>query len=369
MSTLFLERNMQMLKDGGKLGIILPEPYFALPSYHDCIDFMFSGNNVQWIIDLPHNTFRPHNNAKCCAIIIQKGVAQQPFINMAVAEYVGHDHQGRVITDTDGTIKDDTSQIIAEIRERLNNNGNLINEYKRQLTFQIEAGRVKDSKILVPRFYWESKMDEIESDAKQKGIRLVSLRELIDNNVLTFFSGHGSPKGETKGIGDIPYIRVKDIVNWQPYFDVTAMVPRSQYDAIYRPNKELRAKDILYVSRGSYRIGSVAMVSPYDGEMLLTREIVVLRIKDENNKYGITPEYLLYAMSHRYVWEQSKNKVFYEPCLPNIADRWTEIKIPIYEDKYTFDSVKEKAASVVSQQWGAKKQMQEMRQQNEAYLI
>ncbi len=54
------------------------------------------------------------------------------------------------------------------------------------------------------------------------------------------------------------------------------------------------------------------MIFPYDGEMLLIKEINVIRVKKENNNYGITPGYLLYA----------KNKVFYEPCLPNIDDRW-----------------------------------------------
>ncbi|PAF50315.1 N-6 DNA methylase [Helicobacter sp. 13S00477-4] len=114
-STLFLERNMQFLKIGGKLGIILPEPYFALPSYKECIEFMFKNNNILWIIDLPHNTFRPHNNAKCCAIVIQKGMPQQEYINMAVAEYIGHDHQGKPIYDDNKQIKDDTFQIIKEI--------------------------------------------------------------------------------------------------------------------------------------------------------------------------------------------------------------------------------------------------------------
>ena len=50
------------------------------------MEFMFKGNNIMWVIDLPHDTFRPHNNAKCCAVIIQKGVEQQEYINMAVAQ-------------------------------------------------------------------------------------------------------------------------------------------------------------------------------------------------------------------------------------------------------------------------------------------
>ncbi|MCQ2261569.1 MAG: N-6 DNA methylase [Bacteroidales bacterium] len=367
-SSLFLERNIQMLKIGGKLGIILPEPYFALPSYFDCIDFMIKGNCIEWIIDLPQNTFRPHNNAKCCAVIIKKGSPQGDFINMAVAQYIGHDHQGRPLLDNDGKIKDDTTQIIQEIQERQANNGVLVNNYKRQLTFQVKAQKVIESKILVPRYYWENSFALIEEDANNKGISLLSLQELIDKKVITYFSGHGSPKGDTKGLGDIPYIRVKNIVNWQPYIDVTSMIPRSEYESIFNDKKSLKPKDILYVSRGSYRIGSVAMVSPYDGEMLLTREIIVIRLNEDNN-YGITPEYLLYALSHRYVWDQSQNKVFYEPCLPNIANRWVDIKIPIYNDAKVFESVKLKAKAIVEQQWKSKELMQLMRKEDDAYLI
>lgn len=368
-STLFLERNMQMLKSGGVMGIILPEPYFALPSYKDAIDFMFNGNNVMWIIDLPQNTFRPHNNAKCCAIIIQKDRAQQEFINMAVAEYIGHDHQGKPIYDGLHNIKDDTVQIIKEISERNRNQGNLINHYDKELTFRVNANVIKQSKILVPRFYWETSMSKIEESARKDNIRLLSVRQLIDEGIITSFSGHGSPKSELKGEGDIPYIRVKDIVNWQPYTDITALIPREEYDRIFSEKRRLKPKDILYVSRGSYRIGSVAMVSPYDGEMLLTKEINVIRLINENNVYGITPEYLMYAFSHLYVWEQTKNKVFYEPCLPNIADRWKDIYIPIFNDKEMFEQIKDSVKAIVENQWGSKELMQKLRETASAYLI
>lgn len=111
------------------------------------------------------------------------------------------------------------------------------------------------------------------------------------------------------------------------------------------------------------------MVSPYDTEMLLTREIIIIRIKKENNKYGITPEYLLYALSHKYVWEQTENKVFYEPCLPNIADRWKELMIPIFKDKKTFEIIKTKADNIVKKQWDSKKSIQDLRKNFDAYLI
>lgn len=374
-SSLFLERDFQLLKSGdnknggGKLAIILPEPYFALKKYSAAIDLMIEGNNIQWIIDLPQNTFRPHNNAKCCAIIIQKDAQQQEFINMAVAEYIGHDHQGKPIFNKDGSIRDDAPQIIEEIKERNTNNGELVSNRAKNLTFKVKASEVIRKKILIPRFYWDENFTYIKTTAEENGFNLLPLNKMIDEEVVTFFNGHGSPKGETKGLGDIPYIRVKDIVNWQAYCDVTAMIPRSEYDAIYKEDKRLLPRDILYVSRGSYRIGSVAMVSPYDGEMLLTREIIVIRVK-ENNKYGLTPEYLLYALSHRYIWEQTKNKIFYEPCLPNIGERWKDLYIPVPKNENKFREIKQTLAEAIyNKQWQFKSDIYTLKQEYGAYMI
>jgi type I restriction enzyme M protein len=356
-STLFLERNLQLLEDGGRLAIILPETYFHAPKQKDVRQFLFK-HNIQWIIDFPHNTFRPHNNAKCIAIVVQKNKPQQEYINMAVAEYIGHDHNGRVIYERDNSghltnvVKDDTRFIIDEM---LRMNGSAA--VQRKYTFMVEAKKVIANDILVPRYYWSSKKKEIQKKAKQQKIKLIPIKQLIDEHVISFFDGNGSPKSEFKGTGEYPYIRVKDIVNWQVYKDPTAFIPQSEYDELFDERKRLQPKDILYVRRGSYRIGSVAMVSPYDIDVILTREILVLRIIDENNQYGITPEYLLYALSHKLVQEQSENKVFIDTTLPNIANRWQELLVPVYEDKKVYESIKEKAGAVVSNQWRALKEM------------
>lgn len=375
-SSLFLERNLQLLKPavsrdirGGKMAIILPEPYFALDSYSREIDLMIKGNNIQWVIDLPQNTFRPHNNAKCCAIVIQKDAPQQEFIYMAVAEYIGHDHQGKPIYTPNGELKDDSAQIIREITERQQNNGLLVSEFKNPHTFRISAEEVLSRRILIPRFYWQDKLRYIEDEAAANGFDLVPVKDLIEKKVITFFAGNGSPAGENKGQGEIPYIRVKDIVNWQIYVDVTSLIPEEEYERLYNPAKELRPKDILYVSRGSYRIGSVAIVSPFDGKMILTREIIVLRV-NEDNEYGITPEYLLYALSHKYTWEQSKNKIFYEPCLPNIGSRWQELKIPVPKDPKVFEQLKaDLAETIIGKQWGFRQDIAGLKTKYGAYLV
>jgi type I restriction enzyme M protein len=117
--------------------------------------------------------------------------------------------------------------------------------------------------------------------------------------------------------------------------------------------KQLHEKDIVYVRRGSYRIGSVAMVSPYDTDVILTREILVLRVMNEKNKYNITPFYLLYLLSHSLTLMQSFSKVLIETTLPNIAERWQEIRLPVSKDEAERKRISGKIKMVIQNKWSA----------------
>ncbi len=154
---------------------------------------------------------------------------------------------------------------------------------------------------------------------------------------------------------------------WQIYKDPTALIPEKEYNRLYRADKQLKEKDIRYVSRGSYRIGSVAMASPYDLKCILTREIKVIRLLKSDNKYGLTPEYLLYALSHQLVVEQSQNKIFIDTTLPNIAKRWTEIKIPIFEEASKYNQIKVMTKKVIEQQWNALKEIDNLKKNYNVY--
>ncbi len=364
-STLFFERALQLLKSGGRLGIVLPETYFHAPSQQYVLNYLFKNNNVTHVIDLPHNTFRPYNNAKCIIVVLEKERPQQENILMAVAEQMGHDHQGKKIfrLDENGNetneLWDDMTKISEEIAE---------NERKKY-TFTVPASTVLERGILVPRYYWSNREQEIEGIAQDKNIELVSLQRLIDEKVIQCFDGNGSPQAQFKGTGDIPYVRVKDIVNWQVYTDVTALIPEQEYDRLYKPEKQLQPKDILYVRRGSYRIGSVAMVSPYNLKCILTREILVVRLLDEHNAYGITPEYLMYALSHKIVSIQSKNKIFIDTTLPNIAERWKEVKIPIFKSPEKLQEITRTMQQIVQNQWDAQKQIESCKANYDIYSV
>lgn len=349
---LFIERCLAMLKSGGKLAIVLPETYFHAPSERYVLNYLLKNNNVLAIIDLAHNTFRPYCNAKTCLIVIEKDKEQQENITMAVTEEIGHDHTGKEIFRYDATKKsftniiwDDTIIVREELKEPSNKDNSNV--------FVVKSSEIKDS-IYVPRYYWKKRITNIVREAEKSGYILVKMNDLIKNKTIMSSSGHGSPPSEYKGIGEVPYVRVADIVNWEVYKNPTASIPKHIYDMIKgKSGLEMKEKDILFVRRGSYRIGSVALVSKFDTDVLLTKEIQTFRVINEKNIYDIDAFYLLYLLSHELTQKQLYNKVFIDTTLPNIGDRWKELYLPVSKDKDERIKIKEKIKQTFSRKWGA----------------
>ena len=355
---IFIERCLQLLKDGGRMGIVLPETFFHAPNSRYVLHKMLENNNLTWVIDLPHNTFRPHNNAKCLAIVVEKNKPQQELINMAVLEEIGHDHQGKDIFRWDIETKkidrtkiwDDTPLVINEIK-------NGFSKY----CFQTKSEIAKANNIYVPRYYWKNKIEEIKKIAEKQNLQLVPIKTLIQKNILKCFDGHGSPPAEYKSRGKVTYVRVKDIVNWEIYKDPTSRIPEEIYLQKKGKNKNLEVNDVVYVRRGSYRIGSVAMVSPFDIKSLLTREILVLRVLEDKNEYGLNSYYLLYLLSHFLTQQQSFNKIMIETTLPNIGDRWKELMLPISKDPKVREAISRKIKNVIDDKWSAVERLEKLK--------
>lgn len=335
---LFVERCYDLLKPGGKMALVLIETYFHSPSGQDVLNFLKNGkegtsNNIQMVIDLPHNTFRPHCNAKTVIVIVQKGVPQQKTVKLCVAEQMGHNHRGEPLFRLDpvsnaftDTVWDDLDTILNELRGE-------VPPEKQIYTFDVPYEEMEAASIFVPRYFWKNFDTIINQELNQlRGtdleVRLVPIKDLISTGDLTTFDGHGSPPAHLKKAGKLPYVRVADIVSWHVYKNPMSLVPASLYDEMVRKDKVSLPRDILFVKRGSYRIGSCAMVSPHDGKMILTREILTLRA-NPNGPMRLSPFELLYGLTHRLAQRQVDNKVMIDTTLPNIGDRWKEIKIPI----------------------------------------
>ena len=312
----FVEQCQKYLKDGGIMGIILPETIFHSPNNSEVRKKLFYGHNITHIIDLPHDTFRPYNNAKTDIIFIQKNRPQQEKITAIRVEEIGHDHLGnekfRLNENHEYSdfVADDIPSIIEMLRGERGNDADYIKS--------MSANELLSDDLQVARPYFIKSSDK----------KFVSLGELIEDGTLECFDGHGSPESYLKGLGEYPYVRVKDIVNLEIAHNRLDDIPEAEYKRLWSPAKALRPKDIVFVRRGSYRIGDVGILYEKDMNSILTREILVIRVKD-GNIHGLTPFSLLGFLNSKSVREQIENKVLMDTTLPNIAERWKDLRIDI----------------------------------------
>lgn len=352
---LFIERCLQLLEDGGKLAIVLPETYFHAPNARYVLDYMRKGNNFIAVIDLAHNTFRPYNNAKTVLLILEKGRRQQDKIIMAVAEEIGHDHNGKPLFRYNKDKHEFTEEVWDDtkiIREELHDPA----DRKNKNVFVVDASEIRND-VYVPRYYWNRRIEELREEAEKQGLEFVQVKDLIDEGIVADSPGHGSPAGKFKGKGTIPYVRVADIVNWSIYRNPTSLIPEHVYHEKKANGVDLQEKDVLFVRRGSYRIGSVALVSRQDTEVLLTREIHVFRVGNETNKYGIDAFYLLYLFSHQLTQKQLYNKVLIDTTLPNIGRRWEELYLPVAKDLKEREKIRQKIKGAFVKKWAAQREI------------
>lgn len=314
----FIEQSLKYLKDGGVLGVILPETVFHAPQKKDARHDLFFNHNITHIIDIPHDTFRPYNNAKCDIIFIQKNVVQQEKVMVIKVSEIGHNHLGkekyRLDADTlkfTTELADDIPDIIQQLKSK---------DWNNDVIREIDYTKLLSNDLLVARPYFTM---------EEKKIGQVTLGELIDIGVLETFDGHGSPNSHLKGLGDYPYIRVKDIVNLEIAHNRLDDIPESEYLRLRGKGdkKRLEKNDIVFVRRGSYRIGDVGIVFSKDLKSVLTREILVFRVTE--NDHGITPFNLLGILNSQLVRDQLNDLILMDTTLPNIGNRWKKIMIDI----------------------------------------
>lgn len=139
---LFVERCTQFLKEGGRMGIILPDSILGSPSLGYIRQWILVNHTVIASIDLTPDTFQPHNGTQTSILILQKKTQKQKDseamnqhlasykIFMACIDRVGHDRRGNPLykRNKDGSeiilrnvggkperIPDDQTEFLAEI--------------------------------------------------------------------------------------------------------------------------------------------------------------------------------------------------------------------------------------------------------------
>jgi type I restriction enzyme M protein len=109
---LFIERNLDFLKDGGRMAIVLPQGRFNNTSDERIREYVMERARLVAVVGLDGNTFKPHTGTKTSVLFVQKWDEDQdsPTYNpktddynifMAVSGQSGKDNSGDEIYEVD----------------------------------------------------------------------------------------------------------------------------------------------------------------------------------------------------------------------------------------------------------------------------
>lgn len=193
-----MERCLDLLADGGRLGIVLPESMVCNPSHRYMMQYILSRARITAVISLPEEVFQPYTHAKTCVVMIEKTPPTEAYaIFMAAARWCGHDSRGLSIPHDD----------LPEIEKRfVAYQQGALGEFD-HLGFTISSVDIQDY-IYLPKYY------NPELSARLDGLRetheFLNLGELADRGVVSVDTGDEVGK-LSYGTGPVPFIRTSDI--------------------------------------------------------------------------------------------------------------------------------------------------------------
>jgi type I restriction enzyme M protein len=121
---LFVERNIDILKDDGFLAIVLPYQILSGPQTYFVRNWILKNTQIIAVIDLPSQTFQPHTGTKTCLLIIKKLAKPLASIKdicaynifMACPKWIGHDRRGNPVFKK-GVDGKETNEILTDFPE------------------------------------------------------------------------------------------------------------------------------------------------------------------------------------------------------------------------------------------------------------
>lgn len=313
---LFVERLISLLREGGRLGMVLPESVLSNPNHRHVVQYILEHTTPIAIIGMPESLFKTSGkggtHTKVCLVVLEKRQAAPDHqIFMADAKWCGHDSRAR------GISKDDMPEIIEKFR--LFQSGQTI--VPNHLGYAVPLENVKDN-ILAPRFHDPNATCLVDNLRRTHTLYKVS--DLVTEGILSFSTGDEVGK-LAYGSGAIPFVRTSDISNWEIKVDPKHLVDRETY-LKYASRQDVREGDILMVRDGTYLIGTCAFVSQYDTEIVYQSHLYKIRVCPND----LFDNYLLLAvLSSPPVVAQIKSMSFTQDIIDTLGDRVYDLILPI----------------------------------------
>lgn len=298
---LFIELCVKLLKEGGRMAIVLPEGIFGNKTLGFIWAYLKEKGKILGMIDCPRSTFQPSTDTKTNVLLYQKGEEYSEKIVVSVAKYCGHDKRGRVKGVNEENYPNDFVSIAEDYI-----NGNKGGSWK---TVKMTGD------YFVPRYMAGRVNTETDDDC-------ISIGEMLEKGYLVRKSGR-EVGSEAYGTGNVPFIRTSDIINFEISSDPTNAVSDEIYN-LYAKQQNLAIGDILFIADGRYRIGKTAIITKDNIKCLIQSHIEILSLTE---KAPFTPFEFLYSLNMSYVQEQVRSLIFIQSTLGTIGNRIKEIAI------------------------------------------
>lgn len=332
---LFIERCLQLLRPGGRLGIILPEGLFGNPSYGYMVEFLRNNTRIIGIVSMPEALFQPHTHNKTCVVFVEKTKPLKNYpIFMGIAKWCGHDSRGNKVP------CDDVPKITARYRQVRSRHEPISISKHDRLGFIRQLSDIHDN-ILVPKYYDPEIVSELES--LQRTHESIKVEDLVKNNVISVATGVEVGK-LAYGTGNIPFVRTSDIANWEIKIDPKHGVSEEIY-AKYDREKKVKEDDILMVRDGTYLVGTTGIITEYDTKILFQSHIYRLRVEKRDE---LSPFLLLAMLNAPIVKKQIRAKQFTQGIIDTLGSRLQELVLPVPRDPYVKDEIVRKTKEIVS---------------------
>jgi len=314
--TLFIELCVKLLKNDGKMGIVLPEGIFGNKTCGYIWDYLRAHGEIIGLIDCPRTTFQPGTDTKTNILFFKKTSSPQvTSTKIAVAINCGHDQRGRSIANN-GLPHPDDFQLIAK------------DWFSTKHEFCFDA-KITNPYYLVPRYYDEKTNYLLKDDAKNLEATVISFEEMINKGWLSIKKGH-EVGSEAYGTGDVPFVRTSDISNFEISIDPTKAVSEEVYQK-YSKNQNLKPGNILMVVDGRYRIGRAAILHSYNAKCIAQSHLKIISVNEDVSP--IDSFELLYLLTLKSVQRDIRSLIFIQSTLGSIGSRIKEIKIPVPNKK------------------------------------
>ncbi len=344
---LFIERCLGILRREGKLAIVLPETVFHAPTLGYVRRYLLERNNLKAVIDLPHNTFRPHCNAKTCLLVLTKEDRQQERVVMATPKEMGHDHTGRPLyRPHSGKIWDDLADVLVEL-DQCDSSSN-------EHVFTVPWNEINVD-ALVPRYYrWRLNPPRMPQGCY--GVRLDTLiggAKGLGWPRLARISGQGRgqhpiyPSVGHRELGTLPQPSIRDSRGCLRTVSGKQAKTRGRRHYLRAPRQlpHWHGRNGIRTRRASLTHAR-ALDAPSAGKRTWPDAVLPAR--------------------HAIVKERSgtnQQSCFFDTTLPNIGDRWRYLTIPVHEDADEVARISAEVEKSIRSKWAAQDGINVLREQ------